>query len=349
MRLQTAFNRFLKLWGSFVFTIVSVLSFINYFYIQTFHSPLDLFVFNFLHEEPLAVLTTVWQDYPVVLATLMVLMASTLLTLFWGWSNRKLEQSQFLSRLSVLQSIALGVVFILLFSLLARGSLTSRYPLRRNNAQVSVIENINHVVLNAPMAMYYAWSDYKKALTFKAVDSQTGKALLAQTGLTTLYAQTPENSFLKHSKPNVALFIMESMGTNLLSFDQKDHLDLLGAFRPHYENDWVFTRFLSADLHTIQSVSQLLFLSPVSQISTSTARLVSLPGTPFETYKKAGYRTVFVTSGTTVWKNLSEYLPIQYVDEVYDKTHLMDFYHLSDSSVWGVEDHFAFDFMQLMS
>ena len=71
---------------------------------------------------------------------------------------------------------------------------------------------------------------------------------------------------------------------------------------------------------------------------------MSLPGTPFEVYKKQGYRTVFITSGTTAWEKMDEYLPTQYVDEVYDQTHLMDHFQLTSTTEWGVADHYAFDF-----
>lgn len=66
----------------------------------------------------------------------------------------------------------------------------------------------------------------------------------------------------------------------------------------------------------------------------------------FEIYKKAGYRTVFVTSGTTAWENMDEYLPLQHVDEVYDQTHLMDAFGLSSTTEWGVADHYAFKFAE---
>ena len=326
------------------FFVVIVLGFVNYFYILTFHNEIDIFVLNFLHEEPSAVMTTVWQDYPLIRA---VCLSLALTALLW-WISAKVFS--LLSRLSIWNRIGwIGVTIWLvigavLFVLLARGSLTSRYPLRRNNAQVSVVPQINTLVLNAPMCLYYAIQDRKHSMTFAPVSQQEGLELMKAADIGELTQTTPANTALSQLKPNVALFIMESMGFNMMSYDKEGEVDLLGALRPHFESDFVFRRFTSADLHTIQSVAQLLFLSPVSQISSSSIRTTPLPGTPFEVYKKAGYRTAFVTSGTTVWENMSDYLPIQFVDDVYDQTNLMDAYGLTETTEWGVPDHYAFDF-----
>ena len=336
--------KILTLWSAFSFFIVTFLSVGNFHYIRTFHTAIDIFVFNFLHEEPHAVMTTVWQDYPIISNSLAVIAATVLMTWIWLKLFTLTSRSSFWNELSHFKACALIVIGILLFTFLARGSLTSRYPLRRNNAQVSVVKQINELVLNAPMALYYANQDRKRSMTFAPVSVERGQKLMDSARIGSLTQTTPLNTKLEQLKPNVALFIMESMGFNMMSFDEPNKVDLMGSLREHFKSDYVFKRFTSADLHTIQSVSQLLFLSPVSQISTSSIRNVTLPGTPFEVYKKQGYRTVFITSGTTAWENLDEYLPIQHVDEVYDQTHLMDHYDLTKTTEWGVPDHYAFDF-----
>ena len=326
------------------FLVVVALGFVNYFYILTFHNEIDIFVLNFLHEEPSAVMTTVWQDYPLIRAILL----SLALTAFLSWMSAqcfsKLSRLSIWNRIGWISATVWLVVGVVLFVLLARGSLTSRYPLRRNNAQVSVIPQINNLVLNAPMCLHYAIQDRNHSMTFAPVSEKEGLELMKAADIGALSQVTPVNQTLAQIKPNVALFIMESMGFNMMSYDKEGEVDLMGALRPHFESDFVFRRFTSADLHTIQSVAQLLFLSPVSQISSSSIRETPLPGTPFEVYKKAGYRTAFVTSGTTVWENMSDYLPVQFVDDVYDQTSLMDAYGLTETTEWGVPDEYAFDF-----
>lgn len=291
--------KFLTIWSVFAFFAVILLSVCNFHYIQTFQTGIDIFVFNFLHEEPHAVMTTVWQDYPIISNSIGVIAATAFL--FWLWKKIfvQLSASALWDTLSAIKAIALIVVGVIAFVFLARGSLTSRYPLRRNNAQVSVVKQINELVLNAPMALYYAAQDRKHSMKFEPASLKRGEKLMQAAQIGSLTQSTPVNTQLAQIKPHVTFFIMESMGFNMMSYDEPGKVDLMGALRPHFESDYVFERFTSADLHTIQSVAQLLFLSPVSQVSTSSIRNVPLPGTPFEVYKKAGYRTVFVTSGTT--------------------------------------------------
>lgn len=338
--------KFLTIWSVFAFFAVVLLSVCNFHYIQTFQTAIDIFVFNFLHEEPQAVMTTVWQDYPIISNSLGVIAVTVFL--FWLWKKIfvRLSACALWDTLSTIKAIALIVVGVIAFVFLARGSLTSRYPLRRNNAQVSVVKQINELVLNAPMALYYAAQDRKHSMKFEPASLKRGEKLMQAAQIGSLTQSTPVNTQLAQIKPHVAFFIMESMGFNMMSYDEPGKVDLMGALRPHFKSDYVFERFTSADLHTIQSVAQLLFLSPVSQVSTSSIRNVPLPGTPFEVYKKAGYRTVFVTSGTTAWENMDEYLPLQHVDEVYDQTHLMDAFGLSSTTEWGVADHYAFKFAE---
>ena len=336
--------KLMTVWSAFAFFAVALSSVCNFHYIRTFHTAIDIFVFNFLHEEPQAVMTTVWQDYPLISNSLAVIALSIVMTWVWAKLFATMSRSSIWDQLSALKACALIVVGIVAFVFLARGSLTSRYPLRRNNAQVSVVKQINELVLNAPMALYYANQDRKNSMTFEPVSLERGQRLMAAAQIGSLTQKTAHNEQLAELKPNVVFFIMESMGFNMMSYDVPGKVDLMGSLREHFKSDYVFKRFTSADLHTIQSVAQLLFLSPVSQVSTSSIRNVSLPGTPFEVYKKQGYRTVFVTSGTTAWENMKEYLPRQYVDEVYDQTHLMDHFNLTSTTEWGVDDHYAFEF-----
>mgnify|MGYP001026744725 FL=1 len=338
--------RILTVWGALAFFLVALLSVCNFHYIRTFHTAIDIFVFNFLHEEPQAVMTTVWQDYPIISNSIAVIAVTVLMTWIWVKLFAWMSQSKFWDSLTAIKAIALIVVGIIAFVFLARGSLTSRYPLRRNNAQVSVVKQINELVLNAPMALYYANQDRKHSMKFEPVSLKRGERLMAAAKIGDLIQTTPHNETLAAIKPHVAFFIMESMGFNMMSYDVPGKVDLMGSLREHFSSDYVFKRFTSADLHTIQSVAQLLFLSPVSQVSTSSIRNVALPGTPFDVYKKAGYRTVFITSGTTAWENMKEYLPTQHVDEVYDQTHLMDYFNLTSTTEWGVADHYAFEFAQ---
>ncbi|WAW05483.1 sulfatase-like hydrolase/transferase [Oxalobacter formigenes] len=232
----------------------------------------------------------------------------------------------------LLPAFLISILAIILIYTLIRGSMTSRYPLRRNNAQVSVIKMLTKTVPNGPIAFAWALSDFHKNRELEKVPGNELHELLKQANLDSLYGKTPKNDWLAVNKPNVIFCLMESMGQNMLTYDHLPETDLLGNLRKHFEKDFIFRRFISEDIHTIQSFSALFFISPISNLSTSMLSLKKLPDTPFENYKKAGYKTVFVTPGTKTWERMGDYLKVQGIDEIYDQTDLMDRYKLTDVS-----------------
>lgn len=322
--------------------VISILAISNIYYIQTYRTYFEIFVFSFVNESPGAVLTTVWQDYPVLIG--FISCGTFSLICAWVWQ----KTAGYVMKKSREWNLALFVFFIvaaiILIYALMRGSVTSRYPLRRNNAQVSVIEMLNKTVPNGPMAFAWALSDFRKNEELDKVPMNELPLLLQQANLDSLYSRTPRNDWLAAHKPNVIFCLMESLGQNMLTYDHPPETDLMGSLRKHFTSDFVFRRFISEDIHTIQSFSALFFVSPISNLSTSMLSQQKLPDTPFENYKKAGYKTVFVTPGSKTWERMGDYLKVQGVDEIYDQTDLMDRYDLTDVSEWGVPDEYAFRF-----
>ena len=136
---------------------IAVLAISNIFYIQTYRTYFEIFVFSFLHESPAAVMTTVWQDYPVVSG----LLSCSAFALFCAWVWQK-SARYFLKKTGKWNNVLFIIFFLIAITLiyaLIRGSITSRYPLRRNNAQVSVIEMLNKTVPNGPIAFAWALAD----------------------------------------------------------------------------------------------------------------------------------------------------------------------------------------------
>lgn len=120
--------------------------------------------------------------------------------------------------------------------------MTSRYPLRRNNAQVSVIEMLNKTVPNGSIAFAWALSDFHKNKELEKVPGNELHELLKQANLDSLYGKTPKNDWLAENKPNVIFCLMESMGQNMLTYDHLPETDLLGSLRKHFQKDFVFRR-----------------------------------------------------------------------------------------------------------
>lgn len=86
---------------------------------------------------------------------------------------------------------------------------------------------------------------------------------------------------------------------------QSDKADLLGRFKPHFQEDIVFRNFVSSGNTTIQSLEFLLTNSPVS-LAQSQYRFQQLPTGTALPFKRAGFETIFITGGETSWRNMHE-------------------------------------------
>ncbi|QOF68962.1 LTA synthase family protein [Actinobacillus sp. GY-402] len=295
-------------------------------------------MFGLAEDDTKAVLKNIYDDYPVISG----FFAIFALAFIPGWLthyaliNWHIDFNPWWSSL-----LFIGTLCALAF--FARGTIHST-PLGKNHAQVASLAVINKLVPNGVIAMEWAFGDRKRNIRFEPVDLDQGKALMRQVfGTESLIERTPKNDKLAALKPHVFLAVMESFGTNYLVLDNAQTNDLLGNFRPHFERDIVFKRFISDYDGTAPTLASLYFYSPIQNISQSSAQQTKLAYNPFLTYKQQGYRTIFITSGGMMWRNLGNYLPLQGVDELYDQNDIIEAFPEAKSSLsyWGIADEYA--------
>lgn len=327
------------IWVALITLLVSAAAMGNFYYYQTYHQHFNVFAFGLFEDDTTAVLANMGQDYPIVGASVLALL---LATMAGGWAYFKLRTNPSKSAWSWPAVVIYLFIGISLVFILARGSV-STFPLRRGNAQVSELTVLNQLTPNALMALDWAWKDKKNDVTFTPVTQAQGDQLLTTLGFTSINGQTPMNAHLAQHPPHVVLALMESLGSNMLAFDEPNKNDLLGRLRPHFSEDFLFTRFLPQDNGTAPSLAALLFNSPVQNISHSSAQTVDLD-TPFDIYKQAGYRMIFISPGNMMWRNLVNYLPLQGVDAVYDQNALLARYPEAEEymTAWGLPDEYAY-------
>ena len=311
----------------------------NFYYYQTYHQHFNVFAFGLFEDDTQAVLANVNQDYPVLAASLVALLLAIIPSLI---AYRSLRSTRVLRPWPWQALVAYSLISISLVFILARGSLGT-FPLRRANAQVSELTVLNQLTPNAVMALRWAWKDKNLDVDFTPASISQGAQLLKTLNFTALDDQTPVNDYLTQHPPHVVLALMESLGSNMLAFDEPEHNDLLGRLRPHFTEDFLFKRFLSQDNGTAPSLAALFFNSPVQSISHSSAQNIDLD-TPFDIYKKAGYRNIFISPGNMMWRNLVNYLPLQGVDEVFDQNALLARYPEAEQYMtdWGLPDEYAY-------
>ncbi|QIW16825.1 hypothetical protein A4G20_01500 [Pasteurellaceae bacterium RH1A] len=325
---------------TFILSFILISSCIgNYFYFKTYNNHYDLFIFGFIEDDTKAVLKNIMDDYPVFKTIGVILMLSVIsisILIF------PLDNYIYLNNNSVFYTTF--IISIILFVYFIRGTIKSK-PLTRMHSQVSSLSIINKMVPNGVTALEWVFRDRKKQISLLPVDMKEGEDL-ALTALSRkeLYNKTEKNIFIQNNKPHVVLAIMESFGSNILQFDNKQTNDLLGSLRPFFENDYVFKRFLSSYNGTMHSLGSILFHSPIENISQSTEQNTKLKETAFLTYKRNGYKTIFITSGSAMWRSLGVYLPLQGVDLVYDQNTIIELYPEAKKyqSYWGIPDEYAF-------
>ena len=323
---------------------ITIASLANYFYYQTYHNHFDIFVFSFFDDDTKAVVSNILDDYPIIKGVIIVTLVTLCNVFLTKW-----QLSQTLTNTwTWYATAAVSLISILGYFILARGSIGT-FPLRRENAQVSELPSLNKMTPNAFMALDWANKDRKKDVLFDDVTQQEGNILLSELfDQTEIKQTTPINPYLQQQRPHVVFSIMEGMGMNVIQFDNEENNDLLGALRPAFKEDFVFKRFVSSQNGTSPSLSFLLFNSPVSTISHSSAQNTPLIGSIYRPYKKAGYKTIFISPGNMMWRNLVNYLPLQGVDFIYDQNTLLNEYpdakeHMTD---WGLPDGYAFQYAE---
>lgn len=344
----------------------------NFYYFKTYNNYYDIFMFGLVEDDTQAVLKNIYDDYPIIRLLIGVLLSAIIPSVFLDYAI----SYQWFAWESVLGQVLIGIVSLVILIFAARGSIRSK-PLGRGHAQVSTLSILNKMVPDGVTAMSWAWTDRKRQISFTKVSIEEGQKLLEESkilsilkdaichqsheenkvskqtshqgedknkALACFYTQTPANAYLAHNKPHVVFALMESFATNYLIYDDEQHNDLLGRLRPYWKKDFVFERFCSDYNGTAPSLANIFFHSHVQNISQSIVQNKSLQETPFEVYKAQGYKTVFITAGNMMWRNLANYLPLQGVDLLYDQNSMMEYFPEAKKSLsyWGIADEYAF-------
>lgn len=312
--------------------------FINFYYYELYKTNIDIFIFGLKDDNTEAIFKVIFADYPVF----SLLFLAVIFSLFCAWLNKKILSLNLPSfNLKPLITLALLVIFLVLYILALRGHF-SYVAMRAGNYRFSKIESFNALALNPLMSFSFALRDYRKdTLDLKPANIERLEKLAK---IFPLFDTSPKNDFAFTNPPHIMVNLMESFGTQMLSL-QEGNLNLLGELQQHFEEDFVWTRFLSCQNGTASSFFCLFFQSPIV-FSKSKYKEHYLPFSPIEVYKQQGYRVVFLTAGNSTWSNLGFFMKAQGADEVIDEVTLLQDYPNSSKihfhSHYGVGDEFMY-------
>ncbi len=345
---------------TFFFVVIFTIIGVDFGFYSFFNEHINILVFGFFEDDTKALLSTMWNNYPIIRMTLgLAAMIAVVYAVvrFTISSIRKAPETVRTFHVSARVSIITLLLFVNFFAV--RGSF-GMFPLDIMDSAISPNEYINKLSLNGVYTFYRAvefrMKDDKaynllQALGYKdrvgdAVSVYLGKTVAVDPAnpLAALIRRTPLNPAAAKLKPNVVVFQMESFATHLTNYNSPD-FDMLGDLKEHMAKDHVFWRFVSSDIGTIGSLESFLMNTPkrpeskyVTQSKYAFNSYASGMAVP---YKNAGYETIFIYGGNVGWRNINSFVPLQGFDQCLGEGSMDLAYGRNE---WGVYDEHLFDF-----
>ncbi|WP_242110687.1 LTA synthase family protein [Luteimonas aquatica] len=341
----------------FVLAVFLLTAACEHFYYAFYKTRFDPIVFGLFEDDTLAILRTIWDEYPVVQGVIGLL--ALVLLLAWGvprmaaWLDRRIPRTTRLGRPFAIAAQALLLLVV------ARGSFGT-FPLVRQDLTVSPDPFCNELVLNAPLALYKAirtnakeariGSDAEEGLRklgFAGVADAAAAAGLATTDPArvpaSLFRTAPGQPRPLAQSPHVVLALLESFGADLLYSDGPGN-DLLGRLRPQLAHGYHFRNFITGQNGTHAELETLLLGSPITPLTRSRNARIAFDTSAALPFKRAGYRTAFVYAGGASWRRIGEAFSRQGFERVYDARDIRERFPKAHGTEWGIYDEYVFDF-----
>jgi phosphoglycerol transferase MdoB-like AlkP superfamily enzyme len=163
--------------------------------------------------------------------------------------------------------------------------------------------------------------------------------------------KTKQSDLLEKKPPHVVVVMVESFGLPLLSY-QSESFNIMGKIKKHFDEDIVFTNFISSGNGTISSLEALLLNIPSRPESTPFSQSnylnTSFKNASAKVYQDAGYETSFVYGGDLSWRSVGSFMLRQGFDTVTGKSKIVRSLNLDrdkDAHDWGVYDQFSYKYV----
>lgn len=340
-----------KVWA----TLFALLAVINFYYYGFYKLPIDSVIFGLADDDTVAVLHTIWRDFPmlqiVVVLTVAVWSANAAALRVgqraWVWQQQHWARARHVWLVPVLLVVVLMV---------GKGTLKGM-ALQLDNTTATSKPFLNNVIPNGVTALYNAWDAYRTSTDIgeedaglKALGFDSYQAAAKAYGIQATRPEAVQQALMasgphQPNGKNLVFFQMESWSAEPFRYQSK-HMDVLAGLSDLLLQAWVFDNFDAAHHGTHPALEAILFNTPVTPITNGKYRHIQLDwGVPFA-FKKADYDTVFVTSGQSGWRELNRVLLTQSFDEVIDAATLRAKYPGAEGGIWGVWDAYMFRYIE---
>lgn len=352
-RYNRLLNQIFKVFFISISFLILILVSIDYYYYKFFHTHLDVMAFGIVEDDTMAVLASVWTDYPII--RIFIGLVASFYAIRWFFRRIMLKDYRFFSNNHVVKT-AYILVFISVFILGMRGSLDT-FPIGKDDMVVCNNNVVNHITPNSvfylkeaivdkmrfqidtsitPILSKYKYHNPKLAIE-QYLKKTTSGELTEE-----LEFKTDTNSFLEKHPPHVVFILMESLGNYYLDLHSKE-LNLLGELENQMEDCYLYRNFLSGCNGTISSLESLVVNTPSTPVSQSKFKNIPLNSSCALPFKNAGYNTIYITGGDLAWRNTGTYIKNQYFDEIEGRGEILKYIEGSSDGTWGSYDQYVFD------
>jgi hypothetical protein len=344
--LLLASRRFAGLWkaaaalAAIGWTATAALALINFGFYGFYGTPISTVVFGFFQDDTKAIVKTIWDGWPVGLYFL-ALAALSILPFAAAKAGAKEDEAP-LPKKRFICAAVLGTV---LLALIIRGSF-GKFPLRHQDYSVSPDVFINATVPGGPASFYEALKG-QRALALRGSPDCALKALgfrdAREAAAAIKAVSSPEEAPAAPAAGDHVVFaLMEAMGRDFMEANVPGMNDTLGALAAELPHAAAFHNAVSVTGGTFPSLEGLIFDSPLTPLTQSRYGRQGFPFSKVLPFKKAGYRTVFLTSGPEAWRGIDANFPLQGFDKIIGAAHLKQRYPQAEVTTWGVGDEWMF-------
>jgi phosphoglycerol transferase MdoB-like AlkP superfamily enzyme len=333
------------------------ISLINLHYFGFYKTPIDSVIFGFFEDDTKAIIQTIWSDFPVVLMLLVMFGLSLFAIVARHWLYNQISKR--LAQRTTSFSIRLIVVLLALFMLVVaiKGTLRAM-ALGKQNVSVTTSQFLNDMVPNGVTALKFAWDSRRDSqdlrdplLGLKHLGFNSPMAAAHELGIDAADEKAVRQALMINGvnqsgqkKKNLLFFLMESWSAEPMMYQAKD-FDVLGRLAPMMSASCHFSNVDSAEPGTHPALESILFSTPITPLTLGQQGKVPIPWAIPRVLKNAGYRTLFVTSALSGWRNLDRVLITQGFDEVIDANNLKQAYPEATIGIWGVWDSYIFKYL----
>lgn len=342
---ESSARKTIRLWSG----LVALLAVVNFYYYGFYKVPIDSVIFGLFDDDTEAVLKTIWKDFPIVqILFFLVIALISANWLAWGVGKRLWV---YVARQSISGRSLLWIpLFIVVILLIGKGTMKGM-ALQPSHVTVTSKAFLNGFVPNGVISLYYAWRSYSNSIDVGAEDSglsaygfktkeDAARVLGMNARSSEELLQNLRARGVSHPNgKNLVFFQMESWSAEPFRY-QSQEWDMLVGLKSKLNSAWHFQNFDSAHNGTHQSLEAILFGSPISPITPGRYRQIAFDWALPAVFKRAGYDTLFVTSGKSGWRELNRVMNVQGFDEVVDAAALTAKYPEAQGGIWGVWDSY---------